>query len=153
FALEDVVLARHRVLVLPQRRPRVGERIDQVQLLHATAIGPSDVEALGIRRPGDVRPDLAVGGRDLGPGPSTAATAVPAEPTAEGAEAVLLLAVGRELDGLGLLSVVGEIQVVLLGEHEPLAIGRVVLVVAPRTAEPTLGLDLAVVLFGFLLVL
>src|SRR4029077_18408418 len=126
----------HRVLVFGHGRPRLGERINQIQLLDAARVRAGDKEALRVRRPGDVRPCLAVAWNlrfSCGRSPPEAAT----ESASEAAEAVILLAVRRELNGLGFFTLVGEIQVEFLGEDKFLAVGRVRLVIERSAAART----------------
>src|SRR5262249_27289585 len=144
FAAADVLLAGHGVLVARQRRPRLGECVDEEKFLDAARIGAGDEEALAVRRPGDIGPGLTIGRGNLrfgscrAPGPKP----LPTEPAAEAREAVILFAIGRELDCFRLFTFFSEIQVVLLGEYVPLAIGGVGFVIE-AAAAPEAGALLA----------
>src|SRR5206468_2476451 len=66
-------LAGHRVGIRRQRRPWLGQRVHQVQVADVAAVGPLDVERLGVGRPHDGRPSrlITIGGA------ATAAAALP----------------------------------------------------------------------------
>src|SRR5262249_13793503 len=113
LALADGLLARHGVLVLLQGRAGARQRVDDEQLLDAAAVLAGGVEVLRVLRPGG------------GPGQDPRARR-PAEPpaaaeaAAEGgrhADAVVLAAVLRELDGLLILADLAEEEVVVLDEE------------------------------------
>src|SRR5581483_6082505 len=87
------------------------------------------LEVLAVLRP-DGRPRGHAGEE----APAAAAPAGAEAPLAED-EVVALAAVLRQLDGLLLLAGLGEIEVVLLGEEEELAVRRV----GPRVARPVLA--------------
>src|SRR5262249_20628211 len=54
------LFAGHWVLVLFERRPRLGDRVHQKEILHAARIALLDGEVLRIGRPKHVRPRRAV---------------------------------------------------------------------------------------------
>ena len=125
LGLPDVVLTGHRVRVRTQRRARVGQRVDEVKLLHLALVLTRNHERFRIRGPGDVGAHARVAIRRTAA--STAALIVLLRGVLHfsritEAERTVLLAVGGDFRRVG-LALLDQIEIVLARKNKHAAVG------------------------------